>query len=343
MTRSARTVGAGTSDGGGSSGCRAEVLLDRPRLVVWSGQRVERHPAEPVEQHLRPGERVAGPRPARCPARLEADHHPGRQPGQPAQHRERGRELLRRAPLPAAVARAEEEEASDSGTRARSARRRPAGSARPGTARSPPPARTGRRCPRRAASASRRSCVGHPVGDPQEPGHRVAGRHVGGGQQVEVRLLPQPRSPCSAAPGSAPPAGSACRSPGRTRPARRRPRCGVGHGRQQPAGQLVDGDLLPDGRPSCCPGRGAGGRQDPAGVAVRGADPPGHPVVVAEHRQPDAAVVRPRPGRRRVRTSSSCWSGFSAQPEIRISGFSSRTSTCGGCTYRRGSTGRPST
>src|SRR6185312_5683111 len=31
--------------------------------------------------------------------------------------------------------------------------------------------------------------------------------------------------------------------------------------------------------------------------------------------------------------------GLSAHPEIRFSGLSSRLSTCGGCTYRRGSTG----
>ena len=39
------------------------------------------------------------------------------------------------------------------------------------------------------------------------------------------------------------------------------------------------------------------------------------------------------------RTSSSRCFGVSAQPEIRFSGLSSRLSTCGGCTYRRGSTG----
>jgi hypothetical protein len=38
-------------------------------------------------------------------------------------------------------------------------------------------------------------------------------------------------------------------------------------------------------------------------------------------------------------TSKSRCSGLSAHPEIRLSGLSSRLSTCGGCTYRRGSTG----
>ena len=115
-----------------------------------------------------------------------------------------------------------------------------------------------------------------------------------------------------------------------------------GHHGQQPAGEPVDRDALPDLGDRGGRQRRLGG-QDPPGVAVGGADPPGDAVVVGEHGEPQPEFRRPageaRPASAPGDTSSRRSAGLSAQPEIRFSGLSSRASTCGGSTYRRGSTG----
>jgi hypothetical protein len=89
---------------------RRDILLHRERPLVRLGQRLEGLPPDVVEQHLRPGERVAGRHRTAVGRRVEPDHHPGRQTHQPPEHGERRRELLRRAPLPAGPARPEQEE-----------------------------------------------------------------------------------------------------------------------------------------------------------------------------------------------------------------------------------------
>src|SRR5262249_27578896 len=156
-----------------------EIVLDGTGLAVGLRQRVEGNPPDAGEQNFRPSERVGAADGLGAGFHPKADNDAGGQPHGPREHPERGGELLGGAALAATVVRAEKEERQ---IRVCVTARRVGDEF----------VMLGEELLNRLGSLVRRSAalgellaqladlLGWLATEAYEPGHRTAGRHVGG-------------------------------------------------------------------------------------------------------------------------------------------------------------------